>query len=441
MSTWFRLEHCTLPTSSFDKKDQLKPKYLTTLYTPETLARTVLMELFLQIEASSPSTLVKPPEQSINPTQAVLDLFSNDKKEQVHERFDELVLLAQQVLPQRLKTSEKNQPHKKITPEEYQEIRQAIIDFYILAQPHRDPDSVPTILNTEKKLSGRLSTPIYHTSRSTDPTKSDTTRMWCSDINGAVPQEKHQSYIASDELTSLNIPDTSVRWMQIEEGLLDHTLIASELLLQVLLKSENTFTSGEKAIENFDPYEWAIKMLLHDVGRLITHDRYGHAICTDAMLEEAGIDKRFYEHPDITHLFSVEYPPSISEALESGDIFPIDLLFHFVDVMGKNTLNTKKDREDAHTYDPKIMRVTNIPERIQQRASHYATSERLLSNKPLKSNFRYGPTERNIMSQIAVWVQSREGLSMSVEDWENIVSNVERAIFIQRQQLGLQPPI
>jgi hypothetical protein len=357
----------------------------------------------------------------------LLELHPPDKESSIRKRILELVKLAQKILPERIllknqenqttdrettsrettsreTTSRETTSREKITEKEYLKIKQAIITLYIKSQSIR-----------------------YN-------------RVWFSDINGATPASHRQTYRSLKELAKQNIPDPSVRWMQIEEGLLDHTLIAAELLLKTLLEVKEQFEVGPHAVEDFDPYEWAIKMLLHDFGRLVTHDRLGHAIATEVILELAGVDPRFYEHPDITDLFSMEYPPSVSEAIATNKVSAIDLLFHFVDVLGKNLTNPPENRMNVKKYKPEIMRVPNIPDRISGRAKHYGHGIQT-SLEPLNPNFQYGEKEAKIMAQIALWVQSREGLNLSKRNWKRIIDLVQQAIFKARKQIGLQLPL
>lgn len=359
-------------------------------------------------------------------------------KEKSHQHFDygvhlpevkqersRLAKLAEQVLHELL-----FEPHRQnLTHEEYLKIRETIKRFYLLASPCMNPDSHPKIIEAEELTTRK------HTGRDNYLGQ----MVWLAQENVADENRKFTRVKAS-EVSESEQADVE-RWFKANDGLIDHTFIAAEYIINLIQSIQSNLKqvqeSGQKLNDlqdkflKVDPYLYGIKMLFHDLGRLINQDRLQHELETQLILSAAGVNKIFREEPAYVDLLNMDQTESIYSMTEKEMDF-MRFIFYLTDFTAKVKVNGN------------IRRPADFTDIISKQTKRYTgKSEKrgdglILTAEELFDQDDYGFLEGVWLTKILFWLRDqREGLGFSIGQLRKVYKQVEKMIEPTRAELGI----
>lgn len=344
---------------------------------------------------------------------------------EVREEKQRLSKLAEQVLNELL-----FEPHRqKLTPEQYVRVKESIRRFYLLATPCINPDDHPKILEAEELTTRK------HLGR--DPELGQ--MVWLAQEN-VLEGERKFTRVSTADLTPNEVTHTN-RWLMPNDGLIDHTFVAAEYLttlIQSIQHSIQEFQESGQQINQLqqqflevDPYLYAIKMLFHDLGRLVNQHRLQHEIETQEILEAAGVHKDFREEPAYVALLNMEQTYSIYDMDEKEMDF-MRFIFYLTDFTAKVKSNGS------------IRRPSDFAEIIHKQSMRYAGSDQssfsapIITDKQLFDQDDYGVLEGFWLTKILFWLRDAEqGLGFSIGQLRKVYKKVEKKIPEIRNELGI----
>ncbi len=178
----------------------------------------------------------------------------------------------------------------------------AVFDFYALSAPAIDITAVPAIMRAEKH------TGLKSLSRSPI--------IWTSQASRFQVEKSSLESPETDRMVALR--EDIERWFG-PAGLLLHTAVASWSIqttvenLQRYVKSEvpeNDRNRWHEYLLRMSSQRARIWLNLHDLGRLVTHDPYLHAVLTHVICEAIGLPRYLYSDYDFPNI--LEFGSEIS---------------------------------------------------------------------------------------------------------------------------------
>jgi hypothetical protein len=316
----------------------------------------------------------------------------------------------------------------RLSVEKYLEIKESIKIFYLLSAPCLNPDEYPKIIEAEETTGQK------HIGRSQSGQM-----VW-------IAHEKHPqafSFVTADSLESEEEKAEIIRWWKANDGLIDHTFIAAENIVNLVIAiqkhiegiPESKRNDIQKKFMLIDPYLYGIKMLKHDLGRLITQDRLVHELETQNILMQAGIQSIWREEPAYVALLNKQSTDSIFDMVGEEKEF-MRFIFYFADfaskVQGKN--NKLRRPEDFLEI---IQNQTN--RYVGQRESSDLEVSKVVTEKNIFDHDDYGILEGITLTKVLLWLEDSElGLGFSREQLEEVYLQTEAKIPSIREELGIK---
>lgn len=307
--------------------------------------------------------------------------------------------------------SDTNQP--RVPDSWYHTIKHSIKNLYLLVSPCTNPNEYPAIKKAEEE------TGLQHIQKN-NPNNT----VWLPEIWGP------------DRLTYKSVAELSPRekqvidmWWEWKDGLLDHTFLAAEFIRGLVLDIQDHIINAipvesrnlaQHQILQLDPNVLGVKLLFHDFGRTVTHDRQQHEKVTQELLSEAHIHEDWRTEPTIIEYFIAEILPPV-HALAEEDISSI--LYHLSDVAAKGGIA--------------LQRPSSILQKILERKNHYAKQGQIDRNSKIAY---YGDYETQNMLQLLYYLESEEGLQYPRVKLDTVYTAVETWMWKMREELGLREP-
>lgn len=335
--------------------------------------------------------------------------------------------LAEQVLNEIL-----FEPHReKLTFEQYTRIRESIKRFYLLVVPCLNPD------DNEKIVEAEALTTRKHIGRDNDLEQT----VWLAQENVAIGDRKF-TRVPTSTLTENEKLHTE-RWLKANDGLIDHTFLAAEYIVSLIQAIQQSIVKLQESQQSsindlqqrfllIDPYLYGVKMLFHDLGRLINQDRLQHEIETQEILSSAGIHKDFREEPAYVALLNMEQTHSIYDMTDSEMDF-MRFIFYVADFTAKvkNNGSIRRPSDFAEIITKQSMRYTGS---VQN-----AGKSPIITDKEIFDQDDYGVLEGFWLTKILFWLRDTEkGLGFSISQFRRLYKQVEKKIPEIRSELGIQ---
>jgi hypothetical protein len=244
----------------------------------------------------------------------------------------------------------------------YQLFKEGIEDWLWLTIPFGWPDQHDGIKQAEE------SRHIPHISR-------ETQHIWLPGLQ----EEGYRSltHVPIQGLANKELKDAH-RWLH-AEGLIGHLFMVTELyqlfhqaIWQPILrnKSHQFYQEAPHYLEQ------SVSCLLHDIGRLVTHDPVWHAVVGKVIFKELGLPPHLCEDEDLPSLTGWDLPQPTFEAEDvSGIIEAFGLntaLRYMVDCYAKLMVDPRFQEEEFHPL--KCFRLRKIGDEaifLGQRDQHY----------------------------------------------------------------------
>ncbi len=337
-----------------------------------------------------------------------------NRQRNVDKERNVLVKLATRVLDQKLFAEYSG----RVSIEEYHLIRASIKNFYLLAAPCLNPDAYEKILEAETKLATK------HIGRNALLGQ----EVW-------IANERSKKAFNNVDIESLEDEEKREveRWLQPNDGLLDHTFIAAEFLKNLIIAIQENIKEHQKhgKINDVqaqflwvDPYLYSIKMLFHDLGRLITQHRLAHEFETQNILTAALVDKNFREEPAYVPLLNAEITDSIYQMVADEDGF-MRFIFYLADFTSK-----------VKSENGKLRRPQDFLTIIDRQSARYSGLDK--SAQIVFDQDDYGIFEGITLTKILFWLRDHQlGLGFSKDKLETVYQQTELVIPEIRKELGI----